>query len=438
MHKLKQCRSTREAATEVVHGLVENFQAIHFVAGMGIGITSNVLYTFPIEVVRRGFHYVGLVYFFINLAVVAITHLLFLLKYIVFPKMYPERYPTTFWEFVHDGTKNVFLGASSMSITTIVNMMYLLRPNWWKFVWSIWWLNFVQAISNTLIVFFFIFSSSTSKEFRHQGKQVFVKVNPSIMLPLVTCTVTSASGTQITEILPREYQLAMMIITTMLLIVAIFSSFVAISVLFTRFFNFGIPKNGASFTMFIPIGIMGQGGIAILVNSQNICNYYNVIDVVRDVGVALGAILSISLLALGVLFTVWGCLSVFYVYIGWPSPHMRDKLEVNMRGDRLLKWLDFELVYWTPTMWAATFPFATIALSSREVWVVSGISGFRVLSCIYGFAVIAITTWCMLATMLFVIPWELRHRKAVEAQDGEVNKPERKVNDGIVSLRIIA
>lgn len=464
-----------------LHVLLENFHPLHFVAGMGIGMSAGIMYNFPIECIRRGFRYIGIIYFFINLVVIVLNHVLFALKYMIFPYVLPydERYTATVIDLMHEPRLAVFMGASQMSFVTMVNMLHYLKPGWSVAVFTLWWIVFAQTLSCAFFVMFFILShatnpigksrferrapdlerqSSTERDETHEMSSVanaltvtpktaskLHQVSPTLLLPLLTCTVTAASGGLITSSLEHPHLiLAMVIVTTMLLAVALLSSLLVLAVVFARLFAYGLPRNNAAFTMFVPIGLMGQGSLAALLISKQLVRAIHKTGFallgMSDAGQApgsplhllaenlillVGVFIALSLTAFGVLLTGWAVLSVAYWYVGFPR--IGWFLAVDPRQDRVVRtdWTAAKeatiaasrrrrmrpyYVLWTPTMWAATFPLGTIAFAMRELHEVTGVTGFQIVSTIYAFAVILVTTWCMLCTAVYIVPWKRLYR----------------------------
>lgn len=394
--------------------IIESYHPLHFIASMGVGITSGIMYNFPIKSIEKGMKFVGIVYFFINLIILVINHLLFICKYNKMEKI---------WKILHEPHLTIYFGASSMSFTTMINMLFFLKPNWKIAIFTLWWINFFQAICCIFFITFFLLSYPTNiyqkdfeKNFEHnklrEKNEFLSKVTPAYLLPLVTTTVTSASGALISSIINGEkYLLSMIIVTFMLFGIAITSSIIFIPIIFTKILTFGLPKFNNSFTMFVPIGIMGQGGFSILLNSINLIRFLKLKNIVNNEQLIIidkiitiqGLSISILFLSFGILLTIWGFLTIGYWYIGWPNSYHKGKHN--------------KVKYWTPTMWAATFPFGTISLSSLEIYKVTNIRGFQILSTIYGFTVIIITTWCMIGTLVYVIPWKSIYRVISEDED---------------------
>lgn len=465
-----------------LHILLENFHPLHFVASMGIGITSGIMFNFPIVSIRKGMKYVGIIYFFINLVVLVLNHSLFTLKYVIFPYIYKNdtRYSVTFADLM---TKPliVFMGASQMSLISMINMLYMMKPHWKIAVFVLWWIGFFHSMFCIVYVTFMTFSNPTqlpkirnhginddlekqlsrkstnnnrlelvntnislstigtrSSIFKRKQQQHNVeesqldKVSPVLLLPIVTSTVTSASGALISNAFNHvSIIIAMIIICTMLCAVAIFAAFVVLGVIFTKLFSYGLPKNNTSFTMFVPIGVMGQGSWAILLISKQLVRvvveskggFTNIglsaieneelNPVIENLILTFGIFGAISLTSFGILITLWSILSVGYWYVG----KARKVLSINKHEDRSFK-INSHHVYWTPTMWAATFPLGTIALSTHELYQLTDIIGFKIVSTIYSFSVIVVTTWCMIGTLVYIVPWKkLRSEITIKSEE---------------------
>lgn len=371
---------------KILHILISSFEPINFVAGMGIGITSGIMYNFPIDSIRKGMKYVGIVYFYINLVVVIINHILFILKYFLLPKIKPIKYNTDIIDLMRDTNLSVFMGASTMSVSTLINMLYYMKNDWVTVIKVFWWINLFQCLSCILIVFFFILSNNTDLE----KLKTIDFILPTLLLPLVTSTVTSATG----SLIMFNDQIYMYIICLMLWSIAIITSFLILSVIFVRLLLNGIPNNIRVFTMFIPIGVMGQGSFSIM-NLLNKLDYYLTIKsgkfgklIINENNNGLltiiSLIISLILISFGIILTIWGLFSIIY----W------------------IKFNNYKIPYWIPTLWAATFPFGTMVLASNEFFKITDLIGFKILAIIYAWIVILITTYCMVCTFLFTIPWK--------------------------------
>lgn len=420
-----------DEAESLLHVIVSNFKPLHFVSTMGIGITAGIMYEFPIISIRRGMKYVGLVYFFINLVTFIITHVLFILKYLVFPSIYKNdpRYKVTFFKLLHTPV-TVFLGCSVMGGTTLVNMLYFMKPTWWIALYTLWTINYISAFLTACGAGFFLLTTATHMK-PDQLIEAFSQLTPAYFLPFVTCTVSAASGALISNSIPHPHLvLANVIIGVMLWSMALAISIFLFAVFLTRLLVVGIPKGPAAFTVFIPLGVLGQGSFGImllcshlgkLIVNQNfsIIGFPNLdietkyLQIFSNGCNLFGVFSSLVLAGFGVLFTFWAIFSVCYWYIGWPNIPLsttnyhaenisEDDIYITVNGRKFC--------LWTPTMWACTFPMGTLALAFNELWNLTSINGFKIMATIYAFTVILTTTYCMIFTLLFVVPWKAIHK----------------------------
>lgn len=385
-------RTTTLSATEskttskfmrVLDVILDQLHPMHFVITMGIGITSGILYNFPVSIIRKGSKYVGIVYFFINVFCFVLLHTLFILKYILLC----SRSHVSFNSVLQDSGLNVFLGCEVMGFSTIINMIYFMKPNWYIFAYVLWWINVVLSIFAGWGISFLLFSVNKFKE---------RDINATILLPVVTLTVVSSTGSLISQSLMNHpsFQLSSDIITFLLFGNAITLALFFIGVYFHRLFFFDLPPKPAVYTCFIPIGILGQGGWAIQLNYNNlgelVVNHTGLqliksslsneglqaIEVVLKLS---GIAIALFLNSLGICLTILSIMAV--IHYGKPP-------------------------IWTRSMWASTFPLGTIALSFNEMYSTTHITGFCVVGVIYSVALILITSYCIVCTIFFEIPYK--------------------------------
>ncbi|KAG7917511.1 hypothetical protein KL927_002254 [Ogataea polymorpha] len=146
--------------------VLANFHPIYFVINMGLGITSLVMYNFPIEVIRVGMRYVGILYFFIDLVAFIIIHALFFLRYFVLFNRYDR---VSFWGLLKDHRLSVFLGAEVMGFGSLINMIHYLRPEWTLFTYTLWWIQVALRCIRHTAQFPTIGRSSPNRASTHQG-----------------------------------------------------------------------------------------------------------------------------------------------------------------------------------------------------------------------------------------------------------------------------
>lgn len=369
---------------QVLDIILDNLHPMHFVITMGVGITSGILYNFPIECIRHGSRYLGIAYFYINLTCFIVIHLLFIMKYFFLC----DRYKTSFKDVLYDHRLNVFLGCEVMGTSTLINMIYFMRPDWYVFVYVLWWINVAFSILVGWGVTFLMFACNKIRP---------EDINATILLPIVTLTVVASTGSLISVSFMDnpKWQISSNIITFLLFANAVVLSIFIVSVYFERLFIHGLPPKPAIYTCFIPIGILGQGGWAIQLNYKDVGHFIahhsglkwmglgtdysqEILLSIESVLNFFGVCIALVLASVGVCFTVISFMSV--IYCGKPPTFIR-------------------------TMWASTFPLGTMALSFNEMFKTTNIQGFHIVGTIYSVMLFLITTYCLINTVIFEIPF---------------------------------
>ncbi|KAG7801448.1 hypothetical protein KL944_003180 [Ogataea haglerorum] len=361
--------------------VLANFHPIYFVINMGLGITSLVMYNFPIEQVRVGMRYVGIVYFFIDLVAFIIIHALFFLRYFVLFSRYDG---VSFWGLLRDHRLSVFLGAEVMGFGSLINMVHYLRPEWTLFTYALWWIQVALSLSCAWGVTFLMmaFNNLDASD-----------LNATILLPVVTLTVASSTGSIVSaELGSASWKLSSEIVTFMLLSNALLLAFPLVSVYFYKLLTSGLPSKAGIYSCFIPIGVLGQGAFATLLNFQQLA------DLLQNEP---ALVKPTALLSQDFLQVVAALLQLGSVYVAMCLISMGICITVMA----IFGVLKYGLIHsWSKTFWASTFPLGTMAVSQLEVYKLTGWLGFKITSTIYSFALIAVTTYCLLNTCIFELP----------------------------------
>ncbi|KAG7691448.1 hypothetical protein KL930_001196 [Ogataea haglerorum] len=361
--------------------VLANFHPIYFVINMGLGITSLVMYNFPIEQVRVGMRYVGIVYFFIDLVAFIIIHALFFLRYFVLFSRYDG---VSFWGLLRDHRLSVFLGAEVMGFGSLINMVHYLRPEWTLFTYALWWIQVALSLSCAWGVTFLMmaFNNLDASD-----------LNATILLPVVTLTVASSTGSIVSaELGSASWKLSSEIVTFMLLSNALLLAFPLVSVYFYKLLTSGLPSKAGIYSCFIPIGVLGQGAFATLLNFQQLA------DLLQNEP---ALVKPTALLSQDLLQVVAALLQLGSVYVAMCLISMGICITVMA----IFGVLKYGLIHsWSKTFWASTFPLGTMAVSQLEVYKLTGWLGFKITSTIYSFALIAVTTYCLLNTCIFELP----------------------------------
>ncbi|KAH3660684.1 hypothetical protein OGATHE_005016 [Ogataea polymorpha] len=364
-----------------LNDVLANFHPIYFVINMGLGITSLVMYNFPIEVIRVGMRYVGILYFFIDLVAFIIIHALFFLRYFVLFNRYDR---VSFWGLLKDHRLSVFLGAEVMGFGSLINMIHYLRPEWTLFTYTLWWIQVALSLLCAWGVTFLMMAVNNLDA---------SDLNATILLPAVTLTVASSTGSIVSGKLDSaSWKLSSEIITFMLLSNALLLAFPLLSVYFYKLLTSGLPSKPSIYSCFIPIGILGQGAFAILLNFQQLA------DLLQTEPALIKAT---ALLSQESLQVVAALLQLGSVYVAMSLVSMG----ICVTAIGIFGVLRYGLIHkWSKTLWASTFPLGTMAVSQSELYSHTGWLGFQITSTIYSFALIAVTTCCLVNTCIFEIP----------------------------------
>ncbi|KAG7714847.1 hypothetical protein KL949_002491 [Ogataea haglerorum] len=178
----------------------------------------------------------------------------------------------------------------------------------------------------------------------------------------------------------------------MLLSNALLLAFPLVSVYFYKLLTSGLPSKAGIYSCFIPIGVLGQGAFATLLNFQQLA------DLLQNEP---ALVKPTALLSQDFLQVVAALLQLGSVYVAMCLISMGICITVMA----IFGVLKYGLIHsWSKTFWASTFPLGTMAVSQLEVYKLTGWLGFKITSTIYSFALIAVTTYCLLNTCIFELP----------------------------------
>ncbi|GMG21021.1 unnamed protein product [Ambrosiozyma monospora] len=390
-------------AMAIMDCLVGKFTPFYFVITMGIGISAMVLHEFPIDCIRKGSKYVGIVYFFINIVAFCVIHILFFLRYMIWFHRYGDG-QETFLKMIRNHQLSVFLGTEVMGSTTIINMIRVLEPGWYYFTYTLWVINCIFALLCAWVLVFVMLSNLC--EFKLSD------LIATIYLPVVTIMVAASSGSSINQTLTEypTWQFANCIICYMLWCNALFMGCILFPVYFQKQYLTGLPTKANVFSTFIPVGILGQGSYGIVIAFNNFKEmlergHYESFflginvsepDKLRNFIASFlhlsSVLIALFLLSMGVCMTM---LAIFSI-ISYGNPGV-----------------------WVKSMWAATFPLGTMSTGFTALFTYTGLTGFQVMGTIYGTALILITTYCIIGTIVFEIPWKQMKEIIFESRDIE-------------------
>ncbi|EGW33013.1 uncharacterized protein SPAPADRAFT_60338 [Spathaspora passalidarum NRRL Y-27907] len=348
--------------------LIDQFSPVYFVGFLGCGITGNILYEFPYP--AKWLQICGIIMHCLTLVLFLATTALLVLSC--------WHYPERITRYHYDPSVSIFMGVYSMGFTTIVNgVHYLLNGKYPIFVWVLWWIGVFMAVYNATFIFYFSFLSKLNE---HKLKDM----NSTIFLPIVCPCVVSSSGNLVAMTLTNpNHRVVTSIASFMLLCVSLVLYHGLGAIYMARLVLVKIPDTYQIFTMFLPIGFLGQSSYSIMLFGTNMY------DFIPDKTLASSlffpcALFAMCLLAGGYIFTFLAIIST----LSKIKPFARN-LNPEITGYGLIKW---NKGYWT-----MTFPLGTMSLGnieiSRSIGLIPGgfeLKFFKVFSCMFSVAVVII------------------------------------------------
>lgn len=357
--------------------ILDDFTNVWFVSVMGTGISSTVLYNFPLP--AHCLRVCGLVMFAITCFLFIFTTALFIAKYIRKRSL----------DFLRDPKEAAFLGCYPMGHITIVNMLALItegKDNWIWFIYVMWWMNLAMTLFTAWVVSFVLISRAEIEP-KHG-------VNATLLLPVVPLTVCSSSGSLLVPLLPSSLRTLTLVVSFLLWCNALLQAFPIISVYFWKLYLYKLPPRALMFSSFIPIGIMGQASYGIMLHAHNFETllqrghfpFFQQQSFLGPVAEFCASLTCLSLVSLGYFFTfIAVATTVFY-----------GKNAFNK------------------TWWAMTFPMGTMSLAHHQLFDMTSWTVFQVMAAIYGIALVLVTVTCLIGSVIWEVPYKFQEDKVVE------------------------
>lgn len=392
--------------------LVVNFTPVFFASVMGTGICSNILYNFPFP--AKWLQVCGIIF-----SVVCLVLFLSLTALMIFA-LYKDSH---LWYRIHrDPVHAPAMGCFVMGFITLVNMLHSLTEKSWIYaVWVLWWVAVFGSVYTAFLTFFF---SVVGKHRKRENVLKTSNISLAFLLPVVTLTVCAALGGSICPDLPKlNMKITTMVLSFVMWAIAVILAFIVVLVNFWRMFVHKIPATGQVFTMFLPIGFLGQGAYAILLfgrncvgiimeNSNNVASssytsflheaanshnqdLSNLPVILSTALLATSTMFAASLMAFGYFFTFLAFASVLskmQPFARKPNTqHIYDGTEGNIVQRLFSGFLRFNRGFWS-----MTFPLGTMSLCNGEMYnLYKGMEAFRYISTIYACILISITLGCL-------------------------------------------
>lgn len=336
------------------------------------------------------------------------------------------------------------MGCYAMGYNTIVNYIYLLTGKSWIIgTYCLWWIAVILSLYCSLIVFFF---ALISKHKNTTKKLDPANLHATLLLPIVTLTVAASLGNIFALDLPTNNLIfSTMIITYILWSVAISMAFVIIAVYFWKLFVHKIPATGAVFTLFLPVGVLGQGAYCIGLFGSNMYKFINenadslsllnvtyigseaaMEETKKQLPLIIGSVILYSSTMMSLFLTSFGYFCTFIAVISCLSkisPFTKTpNQQFAYKNNHPIKSKLNGMIRFFKAFWAMTFPLGTMSLSNNELHkIFNNMKAFRVVGAMYGALLLIITTGCILGCIYATIK-ELNY--IVKGDEEEIPKKE--------------
>lgn len=411
------------------------FQPFLFVMVMGAGISAGLLFQFPYDArwlkICSYPMFAIAVLLFIYFQIMGIVHFIFYVK----DKSFNEYVD----HFIRDVKMSTGWGTYPMCLSTIINYLTLLAEQRiesrvkakrvMRLIYVLWWYDLTLALLSAWGISFIVWRKYCKiplGEYRSYNERVMHEdLNTSLLLIVIPMIVNSSSSGLFTmsslfsSAFNRNIQLLTLVITAFVWLQA--QGFVAI-IFAIDFWNFYVNKLPAlmqAFTIFLPLGPMGQGSYSVNLLAENIriyvMKYYNdnhdtingntSVDLQRQILLLsvpwsfkiIGLILGFLLLSFGYFLTIIG----FALLLS----HWKSSKEIRV-GSEIKR---YRIWNFHKGWFVMTFPAGSISLGTHKIWDLYNdyvpLEAFRVLAAIYAVICISWTIICLLGTVFHsVIP----------------------------------
>jgi tellurite resistance protein TehA-like permease len=373
--------------------LIDEFTPVLFLPVMGIGISSDLLYSFPyphewLRVLGYIFFALGCIVFFIDIA--SFTAVII-------------NQPSKFIDLNSNPKIAPFMGCFPMGYMTLVNFVWAIsKPKTSVLIFVLWWISVVLALYTSCIVFYFTFIVKLPHN--RIGQQ---DLHLTILFPIVAITVASSQGNMFLQDLPnRQLKLVSLVTSFCLWSIAVCMAFTIITINFWKIFVHKLPPMGLIFTSFLPTGFLGQAGYSIMLVGHNIHHLAHTYMENDQEAMILG---HIATYVSGFICLMFIAIGYFMTFIAIASVCSKLSPFKPHKNPQLSK---YGLMRFNRGFWATTFPLGTMSLAQVEFANTfdPGFMFFKVMGTIYAVACILCTVVCI-AGVLYRIFKQLRHHE---------------------------
>lgn len=392
--------------------LISGFTPAYYASVMGTGISANIMYGFPFP--AHWLRICGVVMAFISLTFFTVLLVLFVAALVKNPPLLTR---------IHRDTATApFMGCFVMGFTSLVMFLNAVAgKSCATGVWVLWWICTVASFYTSFVTFFF---STIGKHRKNPNKLDASGISMLFLLPVVTLTVAASCGGQVSPNLDSvQLKIITMIISFIMWAIAVVLAFIVVSVNFWRLFVHKIPNSAQVLTMFLPIGFLGQGALAILLFGRNCANLLidnkdsvasskyisflgetasahsvatnNLFLILASSILVVAALNALILISFGYFFTFVALASTFSKMAPF-AKKTNPALTYLAKRPNSLKNVFTGCLRFHRGFWSMTFPLGTMALSNNELYVLfNGLDVFRYVGAIYACILFTITISCL-------------------------------------------
>lgn len=354
---------------------VKNFSPAWFSAIMGIGVSSAILYSFPFP--HQGLKYAGMAVWGINILLFILFTTMFVLRFI----MYPEQLKRM---LLHPG-QSTFLGCFPMGYSTIINVLHLIVVDWdlkggWQVCYALWWFDVIISLACCWGVCYAYFA--------YQKRPTLDAINATILLPIVTLVVSSATGALIAQGIPQRLQGTSLIVSFLLWANGLILAVICMAVYITRLFIYNVQPRAIVLSTLLPVGPSGQGAFGILLLGElyksvfrpyvTKPNYSGLLEIHEE------SLDAITLVTMGIALFLLG-VGIFWMVMALCFTIKTPPPCYNM------------------SWWATTFPIGTMTMGWYRLNAEFNNEALKYIGAIFGCVVLAAVTVCSIGAIKYAV-----------------------------------
>ncbi|CAI4054412.1 hypothetical protein SUVZ_16G1960 [Saccharomyces uvarum] len=406
------------------------FNPFMFVMVMGVGISSNILYSFPYP--ARWLRICSYIMFAITCLIFIAVQALQLLHMLVYIK--EKSFKDYFNDYFRSLKYNLFWGTYPMGLVTIINFLGALSQkfttssptnakNLMIFVYVLWWYDLAVCLVTAWGISFLIwqdyyFVDGVGNHSSYSARMASDHMKSVLLLDIIPLVVVASSGGTFTmsrifgTTFDRNIQLLTLVICALVWLHALIFVFILITIYFWNLYINKIPPMTQVFTLFLVLGPLGQGSFGILLLTDNIRKYvekyYPRENITMEQEIltimvpwcfkVLGMTMALALLAMGYFFTVISVVSILSYY---------NERVVDEETGKVKRVYTFHKGFW-----GMTFPMGTMSLGNEELYLQYNqyvpLYAFRVIATIYGGVCVCWSILCLSCTLYGYLKTALR------------------------------